>query len=153
MESGEKKLFPNAVSDYRQVENITTETSPRRDLIIEKTLERLEPEGIFQIEQPVLLADLRFSREVKGEQPDKSGFLTIRQLAIREFKSEILLEKEDKINPDRFSVWDLADAGVKGVNKLIGWNMKLDKTYNEKGDITALAFNSGTLAFNTSLKK
>lgn len=150
MESAEKKLFPNTVSDYRQVEN--TETSPRSDLIIEKTPERLEPKGIFQVKQPVLLADLRFSREIKGEQPDKSGFLTIRQLAIREFKSEILLEEEDKINPDRFSVWDIADAGVTGVNKLAGWNMKLDKIYDENGKITALAFNSSALSFNTSLK-
>ncbi|MBA7530332.1 hypothetical protein ES705_22535 [subsurface metagenome] len=153
MESGEKKLFPNAVSDYRQVEKIITETSPRRDMIIEKNLEKLEPKGIFQVKQPVLLADLRFSREIKGKQPDKSGFLTIRQLAIREFKSEILLEEEDKINPDKFSVWDMADAGVKGVNKLVGWNMKLNKIYDEKDNITALAFNSGILAFNTSLKK
>lgn len=153
MESGEKKLFPNTVSDYRQVENIITETSPRRDLIIEKTLERLEPKGIFQVKQPVLLADLCFSSEIKGEQPDNSGFLTIRQFAIREFKSKILLEEENKIHPDRFSVWDIADAGVKGVNKLAGWNMKLDKINDEKGNITALAFNSGILAFNTSLKK
>lgn len=153
IESGEKKLFPNAVSENRQVEKIITETSPRRDLIIEKTLKRLEPKGIFQVKQPVLLADLRFSRKINGEQPDKSGFLTIRQLAIREFKSEILLEKEENINPDKFSVWDMADAGVKGVNKLVGWNMKLNKIYDEKGNITALAFNSGTLAFNTSLKK
>jgi len=153
MESGEKKLFPNTISDYGQVEKIITETSPRRDSIIEKTPERLEPKGIFQVKQPVLLADLRFSREIEGEQPDKSGFLTIRQFAIRKFKSEILLEEEDKINTDRFSVWDMADAGVKGVNKLVGWNMKLDKIYDEKGNITALAFNSGILAFNTSLKK
>lgn len=153
MESGEKKLFPNTISDYGQVEKIITETSPRRDSIIEKTPERLEPKGIFQVKQPVLLADLRFSRKIEGEQPDKSGFLTIRQFAIRKFKSEILLEEEDKINTDRFSVWDMADAGVKGVNKLVGWNIKLDKIYDEKGNITALAFNSGILAFNTSLKK
>jgi len=153
MESGEKKLFPNTISDYRQVEKIITEISPRRDSIIEKPPERLEPKGIFQIKQPVLSADLRFSSEIEGEQPDNTGFLTIRQFAIRKFKSEILLEEEDKINTDRLSVWDMADAGVKGVNKLVGWNMKLDKIYDEKGNITTLAFNSGILAFNTSLKK
>ncbi len=151
-ESGDNRELSNFILEHSQIETLTTEKSPRRDLIIEKTLEKLEPKGIIQVKQPVLLADLRFSREIIGEQPDKSGFLTIRQFAIREFKSKVLLEDEEKINPDRFSVWDMADAGVKGVNKLVGWNMELDKIYDEKGIITALAFNSGTLAFNTSLK-
>jgi hypothetical protein len=149
---GREEKFTAAISGSGKNEDLTIQESFRKEFTIEEIPKLLEPVEIIHFEQSELLTDLRFFEGIENKQPDKAGYLDLLQFGIKEFKSEILLEKEE-INPYKLTVWDLADAGVKGVNKLVGWNMKFNKIYNENGDITALAFNSSALSFNTSLKK
>jgi len=79
--------------------------------------------------------------------------LTLSQMAVKTFKSEILKEEKNKINPDKFTLWDIADAGIIGINKIIGWKMEFDKEYSEEGDLIALAFDSNIVSFSRSLNK
>ena len=59
----------------------------------------------------------------------------------------------DKINPDKFTIWDIADAGIRGINKLIGWKMELDKEFNDDGDLIALGFDSNTISLYHTMNK
>lgn len=79
--------------------------------------------------------------------------LTLSQMAVKSFKSEILKEEKNKINPDKFTLWDIADAGIIGINKIIGWKMEFDKEYNDDGELIALAFDSNTISFNHTMNK
>ncbi len=51
---------------------------------------------------------------------------------------------------EKLSFWDLADAGVRGINKLAGTGMQLEREYNQEGDVVSLAFNSGLIEFKRS---
>ncbi len=74
-------------------------------------------------------------------------------MAVKSFKSEILKEDKNKINPDRFTLWDIADAGIRGINKIIGWKMEFDKEYNENGELIALGFDSNTISLYHTMNK
>ena len=47
----------------------------------------------------------------------------------------------------RFTIWDLAHAGINGIGKLTGANVRMEKKTDEEGNLTALAFQSGNLNF------
>ena len=49
--------------------------------------------------------------------------------------------------------YDIAVAGINGLNKLFGWNMSLQKKTNGKGDIKSYSFNSRLLKINAPVKK
>ncbi len=78
--------------------------------------------------------------------------LTVRQFAIQQFKKEVLLEDPRKIDHDRITVWDLAEAGIIGMNRITGWNMSLTTEYDEEGDLSNLAFSSKVVSFIHSPK-
>ena len=61
-----------------------------------------------------------------------------------------VLKKDEK---DRIELFDIAQAGVKGINKLTGSNMTLERKYNENGIPDKTEFASKLIAFSTPIKK
>ncbi len=60
----------------------------------------------------------------------------------------------DTLSGDRpVKSFDLAIAGITGINKLLGWDMTLDKITDEKGELRSYYFASGLLKFNAPAKK
>jgi len=49
--------------------------------------------------------------------------------------------------------YDLAKAGITGLNKLLGWEMSLQKNTDENGDIKSFYFSSRLLKFKAPVKK
>jgi hypothetical protein len=49
--------------------------------------------------------------------------------------------------------YEIAQAGIKGLNKLFGWEIALHKNINENGDIRSYNFSSRLLKFNAPVKK
>ena len=49
--------------------------------------------------------------------------------------------------------YDLAKAGITGLNKLLGWEMSLQKNTDENGDIKSYYFSSRLLKIKTPVKK
>ena len=49
--------------------------------------------------------------------------------------------------------FDLAKAGITGLNKLLGWEMSLQKNTDESGDIKSYYFSSRLLKFKAPVKK
>ena len=68
--------------------------------------------------------------------------LTLTQYAFRLFREKILGQDPDLVRKTRFSLWEVAGAGVNGINSLAGTNMKLDRTYDPSADRMTLSFNS-----------
>jgi hypothetical protein len=67
------------------------------------------------------------------------------------FRVKILKEKTAKDSP--LKVYEIAEAGVSGLNKLLGWEMALDEKKDEKGELKSLYFSSKILKFNAPIKK
>ncbi|HQG75960.1 MAG TPA: hypothetical protein PLS58_00635 [Bacteroidales bacterium] len=62
--------------------------------------------------------------------------------------------KNDTLPGDRpVKSFDLAIAGITGINRLLGWDMTLDRITDEKGELRSYYFSSGLLKFNAPAKK
>lgn len=67
------------------------------------------------------------------------------------FRERFLKENEAKDSP--LKVYEIAEAGVSGLNKLFGWEMQLDKRNDENGELESVYFSSKMLKFNAPVKK
>jgi hypothetical protein len=71
--------------------------------------------------------------------------LTIPQYALQLFREKILGQDPKQVRETRFSMWEVAGAGVNKINDLAGTQMKLNREYDPEGDIVAVSFNSRLL--------
>ncbi len=67
------------------------------------------------------------------------------------FREKILKEKSAKDTP--LKGYEIAEAGVTGLNKLLGWEMEFDKKNGENGELKSIYFSSKLLKFNAPVKK
>lgn len=79
---------------------------------------------------------------------ERSGF---NKFIARTFRGKILKEKQ--ISEEPLKSYELAEAGIEGLNKLLGWKMALVKTNDQSGDLKSLYFSSKLLKFNAPVKK
>ncbi|MFO7574816.1 MAG: hypothetical protein R6W67_06630 [Bacteroidales bacterium] len=79
------------------------------------------------------------------------GPLTLRDYLAIAFRERILGEEI----PDRSPIkaYEIASAGVTGVNKLLGWEMDLELVKEGKGEPDAVMFSSRLVKFQTPVKK
>jgi hypothetical protein len=78
----------------------------------------------------------------------KQEYLSVAEYARKQFKEKVLGSKEG--GDDHLSAWQLADAGINGINKITKGDIKLQKRTDDKGNITAYSFNSKYLSFSTT---
>jgi hypothetical protein len=69
----------------------------------------------------------------------------------KNFREIFLKEKTPKDSP--LKGYEIAEVGVTGLNKLLGWEMALDKNNDENGELKSVYFSSKILKFNTPVKK
>jgi hypothetical protein len=67
------------------------------------------------------------------------------------FREKIL--KDKTYNDDPLKPYEIAEAGIEGLNKLLGWEMALVKTSDEEGELKSYYFSSKVLKFNAPVKK
>ncbi|MBK8882611.1 MAG: hypothetical protein IPN67_09590 [Bacteroidales bacterium] len=67
------------------------------------------------------------------------------------FRDKFLKEKAEDDSPLRG--YEIAEAGVTGLNKLLGWQMALDMKNDENGQPASVNFSSGILKFQAPVKK
>jgi hypothetical protein len=67
------------------------------------------------------------------------------------FREKILREKTSSDAP--LKAYEIAEAGVTGLNKLLGWEMALNEKKDANGEVSAIYFSSKVLKFNAPVKK
>jgi hypothetical protein len=82
---------------------------------------------------------------------DDDGRPRLGKMIAKAFRGKILKEKMPKDTP--LKVYEIAEAGVAGLNKLLGWQMALDKKNDENGELKSVYFSSKILKFNAPVKK
>ena len=69
----------------------------------------------------------------------------------RTFREKILKENVSKDDP--LKAYEIAEAGVTGLNKLLGWEMALVEKKDSNGELASVYFSSKILKFNAPVKK
>jgi hypothetical protein len=119
------------------------------------TLQKINPS--FRIKLPsvaynqVSVPKIQRGKVIYGKEnssQNKQEYLSVAEYARKHFKEKVLGSKEGE--DDRLSAWQLADAGINGINKITKGDIKLQKRTDDKGNITAYSFNSKYLSFSTT---
>lgn len=79
------------------------------------------------------------------------GSNRIERFVRRVFREEILKEEGNTSEP--LKGYEVAEAGIEGLNRLLGWEMTLVKNNDEEGDLKSLYFSSSLIKFNAPVKK
>lgn len=105
-----------------------------------------------EIQSPTIeRGKITYSNPSSANKQSTPEYLTLSEYASRQFNEKVLGSRE--LTNTRISGWQIADAGISGINKLTGGKMKLDKKTDEEGNITAYSFNSKLLSFSTTNSK
>jgi hypothetical protein len=82
---------------------------------------------------------------------EDDGRSKLNKFIAKTFREKILKEKIRKDTP--LKGYEIAEAGVTGLNKLLGWEMALDEKKDENGELSSVYFSSKILKFNAPVKK
>jgi hypothetical protein len=115
--------------------------------------------GISKIDfiKEVTLAEGENSRTLIAMNPPVVSVRSVPEESnLNKFIAKIFREKIYKSpTPETGSLkaYEIADAGINGLNRLFGLEMSLQKKRDEKGELKALRFNSRFIKFNAPVKR
>jgi hypothetical protein len=67
------------------------------------------------------------------------------------FRKKILKDENPASGP--LKGYEIADFGIDGLNKILGWNMSFEKLTDKNGDISSLVFSSNLVKINAPARK
>jgi len=149
--------------EKRQTPSIKTGESQDKTDDENKTRNILPPQKLnpsFQIKLPSLADNTipvpsiergRITSVNVTEAQNSEEYMSLSDYARKQL-SEKVLGNNDPGNT-RLTAWQVADAGINGINKLTGGKMKLEKRTDADGSLTAYSFNSKLLSFSTTAVK
>jgi hypothetical protein len=165
IQSGEKKEINNTpVSIISSVPKTLSDEVKSPD----KVLSSAESSTKNSIIQPVIISRIDFKQDVNiaGESstgklvaikiPDMQVFGIEEKSGFNAFIAKLFREKIFKSNDPgtgQLKAYEIADAGINGLNKLLGWQMSLKKNKDAKGEVKSVYFSSRLLKFNAPVKK
>jgi hypothetical protein len=91
------------------------------------------------LSSPVLYASTATSQITTTTQEE---YLTVPQLALNFFRQRVLGQDPELVKQTRFTIWEVADAGINRIGALVGSDAELNRTYGQDGGLVAISFNS-----------
>ena len=67
-------------------------------------------------------------------------------------RERILGQDPDLVKSTKFSLWELADAGIEKVSDFLSLPVDLNREYNDDGKLESVAFDSRLVAFSTPVQ-
>jgi hypothetical protein len=87
-------------------------------------------------------------KAIKATSPE---YLSLSEYARKQLSEKVLGNRE-RANT-HITAWQIADAGISGINRITGSEMKLERSTDEDGSTSAYSFNSKLLSFSTTSVK
>jgi hypothetical protein len=125
---------------------------------IDQSIDRSDIQLALKVPAPVeMIPELRENENSLMEyHPDNIPVFTDERTHSQRFLAKIFHERimRDTTAGNRpVKPYDIAVAGINGLNKFFGWDMSLQKKTDRKGDIKSYSFNSRLLKINAPAKK
>jgi hypothetical protein len=114
-------------------------------------LEKIPVSSQIDLKEQIITGTLMALNSPVAVPYDDDGRPKLSKIIAKAFREKILKEKKAKDSP--LKVYEIAEAGVSGLNKLLGWQMALDKKNDEYGELKSVYFSSKILKFNAPVKK
>ncbi len=124
---------------------------PMRALIQIPPIAAKENIRLDQTQIQYLLAEIElYQISLPDDMIDKTN-LSVREFLAYQFRKQILQDEDPDI--ENLKAWEIADAGIKGANLLLGWNMELEAKKNEEGQLENISFTSELIKFDHAANK
>jgi hypothetical protein len=129
-------------------ENTETKDSSaaRSEILIEKVSALPDVDLKSEVPENLIAFNYSLTPEPVDEDRPKIG-----RFIAKTFREKFLRDKTPAESP--LKGYEIAKAGVAGLNKLLGWEMALDERKDTEGNLKAVYFSSKLLKFNTPVKK
>lgn len=137
------------VSENRQSKPVEPENEIEKVSAPEKVNITVPP-AISESLQDNSLVAVNISIKPFTENDPDDGRSNIGRFIAQRFRSKVLDESAPSDKP--LKGYEIAEAGIEGLNKLLGWQMALTTKNDDKGEVTSVNFNSRMLKFNTPVK-
>lgn len=141
-EPGDQAVLAAAADEHGMTREISGSAALKIDFL---------PELSLNIEKPdytLIASNNTFIVPVFDYGEDRSRFS---RFIARTFREKIL--KTEPYNESPLKSYEIAEAGIKGLNLLFGTKMALRKTYDDTGELQSIYFSSKYLKFNAPVKK
>lgn len=171
----ENKSIINEVKVKTPLASVKTTHKREKDIKINET-DKKSDQSKVKIEEEIIQNDLikRDIATIKKINPVelsiKSNYMNYNELALVDYNFDLKYNQDDYLNMKSYLTksfnkrvlendkkeiewFDIAQASVKGINRIFGGNMKLERIYNEKGEHEKTEFTSSLLAVSTPAKK
>jgi hypothetical protein len=114
------------------------------------SLKPMKPQLGIDASDPVAYAGLAVPHMPGDEQPaSRTEFDTYQKLD-RFFERRVNYALQQR---PEFSIWDIAGAGLKGISKITGKELALERRYNQQGELQTLAFKTENFSLSTKIKE
>lgn len=133
-----------AIADTQ--EELIKET-PREEINITPT-RHIEQIKIELTEKTYLLAEAGPYPDLP---PDFTESISIRKFLAKQFRKQILQDEDP--GTDILKGYEIADAGIRGMNKLLGWEMEIETSKSESGTLNNVKFTSQLVNIDHSPKR
>jgi len=111
----------------------------------------LSPKIDLNLQKPEYILIASNNSYIKPEFTSDDGRSRLSKFIARTFREKIL--KTEPYNESRLKSYEIAEAGIKGLNKLFGFEMALQKTYDDAVELKSIYFSSKILKFNAPVRK
>jgi len=133
----------------------TTNSSHQRPVIKIRTEEPIVLAKASKIEvglkpakrQEATLVSVDFVEQDVSKVPVPEDRYSLSKLLALNINKYVFQKDPQSPQAQTISMWDVADLGISGVNKVVGTNMELERKYNEQGEIVKLAFYSKPFSY------
>jgi hypothetical protein len=135
-----------AMPSSAEKQTITAEPAiTRTEIVIEKI--NVLPDVGLKSEVPDNLIALSYTETSEPVDDSRSKF---GKLIAKTFREKFLKDKTPADSP--LKGYEIAKAGVAGLNKLLGWEMALNERKDTEGNLRSVYFSSKMLKFNAPVK-
>ncbi|MFP4488845.1 MAG: hypothetical protein ACLFN1_06035 [Bacteroidales bacterium] len=77
--------------------------------------------------------------------------MSVREYLAYQFRKQVLADEDP--DTENLKAWEIADAGIKGVNKVFGWEMELKADQDPEGRLKDIRFTSQLVKFDHKANK
>jgi hypothetical protein len=152
-----QKMLPVTGKEARGKQNLVLITagpnglSATKNEIMEVGVRKVPVPPLTEIKDHMIPSSLVAARGTDFHSQAEYEGSKIGRFVSKTFREKLLKEKTPAESP--LNGFEVAEAGIMGINKLLGWQIALGKKSDEKGQVKSVYFSSRLLKINAPVKK
>ncbi len=133
-----------------RAEEVTPVASTERPEIALEPARPVNGLNMPAVEPARMMAEMVVNKTGYDAGAEDIGDISPRKIIARNFRELVL--KEANPGSENLRVYEIADGGIRGLNHLLGWDMKLETGVGEDGKLNQIKFSSQLINIDRKLK-